>query len=224
VLRLPLLDGYVELTQAAGPLTVPARAPVLTLTNTVLFPYAPAKVAITGRRHHRLLAAIGRETFPAVFAVARVRPEEEAPRSTADLFGVGVVARIRAVKDEGDGLFFALVEAGPRARLLSCPAHEPHLVAELEPLADARVELETGLDGVGEQLRDAARAQLVRELEDATWALDFTAGRNDLATLAGIAAGGMGLSVKEAQRLLEAEPVARVKQVAKLLERAASPR
>jgi ATP-dependent Lon protease len=213
VLRLPLLDGYTEFTHAAGPLTVPARAPVLTLSNTVVFPFSPARVAVVGQRHHRLLAAIGREAYPAVFAVARVRPEEEAPRGTEDLFEVGVVARIRAIRDDSEGAFSVLLEAGPRARVLRLPVQNPHLLVELEPLTDDRVDAPQ----VIEQLRAAARAVLTEEFQDATWALDYVSGRNDAATLAGIAVGGLGLSVHEAHQLLEASPAERVRRVAKLL-------
>jgi ATP-dependent Lon protease len=217
VLRLPLLDGYAEFTHTAGPLTVPTRAPVLTLNNTVVFPFAPARITVLGQRHHRLLAAIGREAYPSVFAVARLRPLDDAPSGTADLFEVGVVARIRAVRDEGEGVFSVLLEGGPRARLLRCPVHEPHLVAELEPLPDARVDAAAGEVQLVERLRDAARAVLAEELQDATWALEYVSARNDAATLAGIAVNGLRLSVKEAQKLLEASPTDRVRRVSKLI-------
>jgi ATP-dependent Lon protease len=218
VLRLPLLDGFTEFTHAAGPLTVPARAPVLMLADTVVFPFAPARISVLGQRHHRLLAAIGREAYPAVFAVARTRQREEAPNGAADVFDVGVVARIRAVRDDGEGAFAVLLEGGPRARLLRCPVEEPDLVAELEPMLDERVDAAAGEAQGVERLRDAARGVLTAEFQDATWALDYVSARNDAATLAGIAVGGLDLSVKEAQRLLEAAPAERVRRVARLLE------
>jgi Lon protease-like protein len=218
VLRLPLLDGFAVFTHPAGPLTAPQRAPVLTLTNTVVFPFAPARISVLGPRHHRLLAAIGREAYPSVFAVARPRPQEDAPLGAADLCEVGVVARIRAVRDEGEGVFSALLEGGPRARLLRCSVEEPHLLAELAPMHDERVDAAAGEVREVETLRDAARAVLTEEFQDATWALDYVSARNDAATLAGIAEGGLRLAVREAQRLLEAAPAERVRRVARLLE------
>src|SRR3954471_15828801 len=92
-----------------------ARLPVLPLRDVVVFPYVVMPLLV-GRAASLAALESANEDDRLVLLVAQRDPETAEP-AAADLFRVGVVARIRQLSRLGTGTVKALVEGVARARV-----------------------------------------------------------------------------------------------------------
>ena len=94
---------------------IPERAPVLPLSNTVLFPdlVTPLEITLPGSRklvddalmHNRLVAAVAQRS--------KREPEPE----PGDLYGVGTLASVLKLMKQTDGSYQILVHASKKVRI-----------------------------------------------------------------------------------------------------------
>jgi ATP-dependent Lon protease len=114
-------------------ITTPDRLPVLPLRDVVVFPYV-AMPLLVGRAASlaALEAASGSDNL--VLLVAQRDPETQEPAS-ADLYRVGVVARVRQLSRLGTGTVKVLVEGIARARVTRYVPSAECLRAVVEPMS-----------------------------------------------------------------------------------------
>ena len=113
--------------------TTADRLPVLPLRDVVVFPYVVMPLLV-GRAASlaALEAASGTDSF--VLLVAQRDPETQEP-AAADLYRVGVVARVRQLSRLGTGTVKVLVEGIARARVSRYVPGTECLRAVIEPMA-----------------------------------------------------------------------------------------
>ena len=111
----------------------PDRLPVLPLRDVVVFPYVVMPLLV-GRAASlaALEAASGTDSF--VLLVAQRDPETQEP-AAADLYRVGVVARVRQLSRLGTGTVKVLVEGIARARVSRYVPGTECLRAVIDPMA-----------------------------------------------------------------------------------------
>jgi ATP-dependent Lon protease len=114
------------------PLVAPERLPVLPLRDVVVFPYVVMPLLV-GRAASlsALEAANGEERL--VLLVAQRDPETQEP-AAADLYRVGVIARVRQLSRLGTGTMRVLVEGVARARVTRYVPGGDCLRAVVEPM------------------------------------------------------------------------------------------
>jgi ATP-dependent Lon protease len=132
-------------------LAIPGRLPVLPLRDVVVFPYVVMPLLV-GRAASlaALEAASGTDNF--VLLVAQIDPETQEP-AAADLYRVGVIARVRQLSRLGTGTVKVLVEGITRARVSRYVPSTECLRAVVEPMSP----LALGVD-------DDAKAHLRRAI------------------------------------------------------------
>ena len=121
-----------------------SRIPVLPLRDVVVFPYVVMPLLV-GRAASlaALDAAGGADGDSLVLLVAQRDPEKQEP-AAADLYRVGVVARVRQLSRLGTGTVKVLVEGITRARVTRYVHGTDCLRAVVEPMAP--LVLEKGVD------------------------------------------------------------------------------
>ncbi|HEY5440280.1 MAG TPA: endopeptidase La [Gemmatimonadaceae bacterium] len=135
-----------------GELVVTAdRLPVLPLRDVVVFPYVVMPLLV-GRAASLAALEAANATDHLVLLVAQRDPETQEP-AAADLYRVGVVARVRQLSRLGTGTVKVLVEGITRARVSRFVPSTECLRAVIEPMAPL------ALDG-----EDDAEAHLRRAL------------------------------------------------------------
>src|SRR5689334_12876179 len=109
--------------------TIPERLPVLPLRDVVMFPYTVMPLLV-GRQGS--LAAVGAATAEERFIllVAQRNAETEEP-SAADLYRVGVVARILQLSHVPNGGVKVLVEGIARVKITRYSPASDHLRAQV---------------------------------------------------------------------------------------------
>ena len=114
-------------------IAVPARLPVLPLRDVVVFPYVVMPLLVGRAASLAALDAAG-AADNLVLLVAQRDPETQEPAS-ADLYRVGVVARVRQLSRLGTGTVKVLVEGITRARVARFVPSAECLRAVVEPMA-----------------------------------------------------------------------------------------
>ena len=113
--------------------TTPDRLPVLPLRDVVVFPYV-AMPLLVGRAASLAALEAGSKTDNLVLLVAQRDPETQEP-AAADLYRVGVVARVRQLSRLGTGTVKVLVEGIARARVSRYVPSADCLRAVVEPMS-----------------------------------------------------------------------------------------
>ncbi len=111
----------------------PDRLPVLPLRDVVVFPYV-AMPLLVGRAASLAALDAASATDNLVLLVAQRDPETQEPAS-ADLYRVGVVARVRQLSRLGTGTVKVLVEGIARARVTRYVPSAECLRAVVEPMS-----------------------------------------------------------------------------------------
>jgi ATP-dependent Lon protease len=116
-----------------GPdLVTPDRLPVLPLRDVVVFPYVVMPLLV-GRPASLAAIESANEEDRLVLVVAQRDPETQEP-AAADLYRVGVVARIRQLSRLGSGTVRVLIEGVSRARVTRYVPGTDCLRAVVEPM------------------------------------------------------------------------------------------
>ena len=113
-------------------IAVPARLPVLPLRDVVVFPYVVMPLLVGRAASLAALDAAG-AADNMVLLVAQRDPETQEP-AAADLYRVGVVARVRQLSRLGTGTVKVLVEGIARARVARFIPSAECLRAVVEPM------------------------------------------------------------------------------------------
>ncbi|HUQ81625.1 MAG TPA: LON peptidase substrate-binding domain-containing protein, partial [Gemmatimonadaceae bacterium] len=116
----------------AGMLPVPDRLPVLPLRDVVLFPYVVMPLLVG--RPASLAALEGAHAGDGLVLLVAQRDAETQEPAAADLYRVGVIARVRQLTRLGTGTVKVLVEGLTRARVSRYVAGSECLRAVLEPM------------------------------------------------------------------------------------------
>jgi ATP-dependent Lon protease len=114
------------------PIVTSDRLPVLPLRDVVVFPYVVMPLLV-GRAASLSAIDSGNEEDRLVLLVAQRDPETQEP-AAADLYRVGVVARIRQISRLGTGTVRVLVEGVARARVTRYVPGTDCLRAVVEPM------------------------------------------------------------------------------------------
>ena len=125
-----VVDGEVIAT--------PARLPVLPLRDVVVFPYVVMPLLVGRAASLAALDAAG-SGDNLVMLIAQRDPETQEP-AAADLYRVGVVARVRQLSRLGTGTVKVLVEGIARARVARFVPSAECLRAIVEPMAPLTLE------------------------------------------------------------------------------------
>src|ERR1043166_8435378 len=117
----------------APPPPIPARCPVLPLRDVVVFPYVVMPLMV-GRKASLSAIEAATRGDGTIFLVAQRNPSVDDP-AAADLFRIGVTARIHQVVPQPNGAMKVLVEGIGRARAARYSPHGGHLrvTLALEP-------------------------------------------------------------------------------------------
>ncbi len=113
-------------------LVTPERLPVLPLRDVVLFPYVVMPLLV-GRAGSLSALEAANPDDRLVLLVAQRDPEKQEP-SAADLYRVGVVARVRQLSRLGTGTVKVLVEGLTRVRVSRYVPSGDGLRAQIEPM------------------------------------------------------------------------------------------
>src|SRR5881628_115700 len=108
------------------------RLPVLPLRDVVVFPYVVMPLLVGRQASLAALEAAGGED-QLVLVVAQRDPETQEP-AAADLYRVGVVARVRQLSRLGSGTVKVLMEGIARARVTRFVPSADCLRAHVEPM------------------------------------------------------------------------------------------
>jgi ATP-dependent Lon protease len=114
------------------PLVVPERLPVLPLRDVVVFPHIVMPLLV-GRAASLAALEAASDDERLVLLVAQREAETQEP-AAADLYRVGVVARVRQLSRLGTGTVRALVEGAARARVSRYVPGTDCLRAVVEPM------------------------------------------------------------------------------------------
>jgi ATP-dependent Lon protease len=120
------------------PVVTPDRLPVLPLRDVVLFPYVVMPLLV-GRQASLAALEAASDEDQMVLVVAQRDPETQEP-AAADLYRVGVVARVRQLSRLGTGTVKVLVEGVARARVTRFVPGSDCLRALVEPMPPAVIE------------------------------------------------------------------------------------
>jgi ATP-dependent Lon protease len=121
-----------------GPIVTPDRLPVLPLRDVVLFPYVVMPLLV-GRQASLAALEAASDEDQVVLVVAQRDPETQEP-AAADLYRVGVVARVRQLNRLGSGTVKVLVEGLVRARVTRFIPGNDCLRALVEPMPPAVID------------------------------------------------------------------------------------
>ncbi len=133
----------------------PDTLPLLPVRNTVLFPGVVLPVTVTRRKGAKLVRKIYQKDR-LLGIVAQQNPEAEDP-ATADLFGVGTLARILKLIEQPDGNVTIILQGQLRFKIEEELTFEPHLSARVSYFADVPLDPEDpGQLGLLQALREAA--------------------------------------------------------------------
>ena len=132
------------------PLAVASKIPVLPLRDVVVFPYVVMPLLV-GRAASLAALEAANSSDNLVLLVAQRDPETQEP-AAADLYRVGVIARVRQLSRLGTGTVRVLVEGIVRARVTRYLPSAECLRAVVEPMAPLSLE---GEDEAAAHLRRA---------------------------------------------------------------------
>jgi ATP-dependent Lon protease len=167
---------------------------VLALRNAVLFPGIVVSFDVGRPKSVALAERLAKEKNSQVFVFTQKDGQKDDP-GEADLYPIGVRARVVGVAHQKDGTWSLVLEGVARVRLEALTRRSPHLEGRVAPVAAAPGPEDAELAALGMSLRDATREVLaflpslpkevaarLEALEGAGQLADFEGGHVDAST------------------------------------------
>ena len=220
-----VLQEEVDIADDEQYLQLPDILPVLTLKDTVVFPYIIVPLSVTKEES---LAAVDRALSEdrVLFLTAQRDPDVDEPEED-DLYPVGTAGTIMRMLKLPDGRVRILVQGVARMRMEALVKTEPHMEARVR-----RIEappLEEGDATTSGELEVEALVRSVKEALDRAAGLGkgispevlvIAANLEDPGRLADLVASNLDLKIPEAQAVLEIQnPAQRLSKASRLLAR-----
>lgn len=184
---LPLLSLEGDVAEDPGkPEEIyPNAVPVLPLKNMVLFPKIVAPISVGREKSVRAIQEANTQHNKWIFVVTQRDADTEEP-TQADVYEVGVLAKIVRTMKMPDGTNTALLQGRRRARLLAITSEEPCLLGEIEILQNLPVEDDAAFEAALTGVRDISEkiiqvspnipneaANILRNIEQPDFLLNF---------------------------------------------------
>ena len=190
---------------------IPAVVPVMTLTETVLFPQAMLPLYIFEPRYRQMLADVLDEAR--IFALASVRPDEdeaEILETPCSIAGVGV---IRACKKNPDGTSNLILQGLARVQFEEILVEEPYRRARISQIISQSDGSEKSLAAIQPTLIQLVQTQIKLGAPIPKEVLQFLSNINEPESVLDLAISTLCSSSKLQQQLLETRGiVARFRQ------------
>ncbi|AKF06023.1 endopeptidase La [Sandaracinus amylolyticus] len=192
--------------------------PVLPIRNAVLFPGAVAPFDVGREKSVALVEDIDNLAQPVIAIFAQRDPSTDDP-SQADLYPVGVAARVLKALKHSSGNYSLILQGLVRIRMEGVQQLDPYMRARISRLDQPKAE-DVETEALAMSLRDIAKQviQLMPELpREATSLIDSI---NEPGQLADLVAANLDAPVDEKAQLLETIDVKeRIRKVLRLLTR-----
>ncbi len=192
--------------------------PVLPIRNAVLFPGAVQPFDVGREKSVALVEDIENLDEPIIAIFAQRDPATDDP-TQADLYPVGVAARVLKALKHSSGNYSLILQGMMRVRLESVSEDSPYIKARVSKLDEAKTE-DVEAEALAMSLRDIAKQviQLMPELpREASSLIDSI---QEPGQLADLVASNLDAPVDEKAELLETiEPKDRIRKVLRLLTR-----
>jgi ATP-dependent Lon protease len=192
--------------------------PVLPIRNAVLFPGAVAPFDVGREKSVALVEDIDNLSQPVIAIFAQKDPATDDPQQ-ADLYPVGVAARVLKALKHSSGNYSLILQGLVRIRMEGVQQGEPYMRARISRLDQPKAE-DVETEALAMSLRDIAKQviQLMPELpREATSLIDSI---NEAGQLADLVAANLDAPVDEKAQLLETIDVKeRIRKVLRLLTR-----
>src|SRR5919201_1679677 len=134
VIDVAASEGGPRDVAVGGTHTLPERAGVLPLRDTVTFPEMLIPLNVGQPRSIELINDVLRGDRSVVMVASRT-PEVESP-GPEELYTVGVIGVVARMIRVPDGTLRVLIQGGQRVRIDGWIATEPYLVAQISELPD----------------------------------------------------------------------------------------
>ncbi len=191
---------------------IPSRLAIIPIRHAVLFPGMTLPLSIGRSNSRKLLSEVLPQTsYVGVFSQ---KSDTDAEPEAADLYPVGVVAKVKGPTRHEDGTTTVIVEVLDRVGMVQQLEMRPYLVAETKPLINQlpqfanqkdRLKWDAGIAA----LRKNAEEYLKNRPDVPEQASIFMRNIEDPSRLVDFIAGGLEFTVTEKQNLLEELDVAR---------------
>jgi ATP-dependent Lon protease len=209
----------IQIEQPDEQLKLPDSLPVLPLRDIVIFPYMIVPLFVQRERSIRAVEQALAENRM-IMLVAQRDLEKEEPAGM-DLYDYGTAAVIMRMLKMPDGRIRILVQGLSRARVSRFEEGQPHLVAHIEPLAEAEPDTdELELEALTRNVRASLERAITLGKNISSEVMAIVANLEDPGRLADVAASNLELKVADAQSVLEKlDPSDRLRRVNELLAR-----
>lgn len=219
-LALPIADDLSDdlpLT-GEGAIDIPDRLPLLPLRDIVIFPFLIVPLFVQREKSQRAIESALPNRRLIVLATQR-DPENEEP-TDADLHRVGTVATVMRLIKMSDGRVRVLVQGLTRAALLQVTAEAGYLQAQVQPIAETRVELSLEVEALIRAVKSLLERVVTLGKQVSAEVLAIAASLDDPGRLADLCASNLDVKLGDAQTILEeADPVVRLRRVHDLMAR-----
>ena len=207
-----------EISPSDDTIELAERLPVLPIRNAVLFPGAVQPFDVGRERSVALVENIENLDEPIIAIFAQRDPGTDDP-TQADLYPVGVAARVLKALKHSSGNYSLILQGLMRVRLESVTSESPYLEARVTKLDEAKTD-DVEAEALAMSLRDIAKQviQLMPELpREASSLIDSI---QEPGQLSDLVASNLDAPVDEKADLLETiEPKERIRKVLRLLTR-----
>ncbi len=221
-LALPIADDLSDdlpLT-GEGAIDIPDRLPLLPLRDIVIFPFLIVPLFVQREKSQRAIESALPNRRLIVLATQR-DPENEEP-TDADLHRVGTVATVMRLIKMSDGRVRVLVQGLTRVALLHVTDEAGYLQAQVQPIAETRVELSLEVEALIRAVKSLLERVVTLGKQVSAEVLAIAAALDDPGRLADLCASNLDAKISDAQAILEAtDPVARLRRVHDLMAREA---
>jgi ATP-dependent Lon protease len=209
----------IQIEQPDEQLKLPDSLPVLPLRDIVIFPYMIVPLFVQRERSIRAVEQALAENRM-IMLLAQRDLEKEEPVGL-DLYDYGTAAVIMRMLKMPDGRIRILVQGLSRARVSRFEEGQPHLVAHIEPLAEAEPDTdELELEALTRNVRASLERAITLGKNISSEVMAIVANLEDPGRLADVAASNLELKVADAQSVLEKlDPSDRLRRVNELLAR-----
>lgn len=207
-----------EISPSDDTIELAERLPVLPIRNAVLFPGAVQPFDVGREKSVALVENIENLDEPIIAIFAQRDPGTDDP-TQADLYPVGVAARVLKALKHSSGNYSLILQGLMRVRLESVTSDAPYLEARVTKLDEAKTD-DVEAEALAMSLRDIAKQviQLMPELpREASSLIDSI---QEPGQLSDLVASNLDAPVDEKADLLETiEPKDRIRKVLRLLTR-----
>lgn len=207
-----------EISPSDDTIELAERLPVLPIRNAVLFPGAVQPFDVGREKSVALVEDIENLDEPIIAIFAQRDPGTDDP-TQADLYPVGVAARVLKALKHSSGNYSLILQGLMRVRLESVTSDSPYLEARVTKLDEAKTD-DVEAEALAMSLRDIAKQviQLMPELpREASSLIDSI---QEPGQLSDLVASNLDAPVDEKADLLETiEPKDRIRKVLRLLTR-----